>query len=204
MKKKQQKRDKLSTVATQKCHVDILLKELELEWNDHFEIRRQTWRTVSASGALVIALIGVNLTIEHTTAGSLMLILGCIGLFFVCIFGIIISIHHRGCEKDKFAIIRAIEKRLPVDNNTETTLFSLANEATGGKVSRGHHFFSTSSFIIVYHVTVGFVLFMLFLLTICTWYLQSAYPSQEDPTQNSEVHSIMTTRVSSDGLWITK
>lgn len=48
MENDENKKD-ISTCSADK-EVDILLKELELDWQDHFEIRKQSWNTVIASG----------------------------------------------------------------------------------------------------------------------------------------------------------
>ncbi len=147
----------------QKLYSDILLREMEFDWNDHFEIRRQTWKTVMASGAILVALIGFNFSRTDSVFNGILLYGGCLTLFLVSLFGLIITFHHRRCEKDKFKILHACEEKLVIDDK-RTSLHDLLKKATDGRIGSGHGFISTSSFIMVYH---GAILLVLLILLFC-------------------------------------
>lgn len=150
MENDENKKD-ISTCSADK-EVDILLKELELDWQDHFEIRKQSWNTVIASGALVVGLLSMN---KFPFDNGVLMTSGCLGLMALSIFGILIAKHHRQCEKEKFAYIRAIEKLLYIKvNGVQKNLHEFLNEIKESRISTGLGTFSTSSFIVCYHWAV--------------------------------------------------
>jgi hypothetical protein len=88
--------------------VEILLKCLEIEWQDHFQTRLQTWRTLEIVAAIAVGLVGIDWQLGSrlaTTAAALLLI-AATG------FGVLITRRHRKVEREKFENIIAIEQKL--------------------------------------------------------------------------------------------
>lgn len=142
--------------------VDILLKELELDWQDHFEIRKQSWNTVIASGALIVGLLSMN---KFPFGNGALMTSGCLGLMALSIFGLLVAKHHRQCEREKFAYIRAIERLLPIHiNGVQKSLYDLLAEIRESRFNTGFGSLSTSSFIVCYHCVV--LLFCFIFLSI--------------------------------------
>lgn len=136
--------------------VQILLKALELEWGDRHEIRRQTWHTVQVSWIFIVGLLGAQLvdTEYHLSRlHSSILTWGCFGLLLVSVFGFAVSWHQRKCERKSLMMIKAIERKLPVDKNGQD-LFCFLDFETKGYLRNGHSFFSVTSFVTCYHAIV--------------------------------------------------
>lgn len=88
--------------------VEILLKCLEIEWQDHFQTRIQTWRTLEIVAAIAVGLVGIDWRIGNpfaTSAAALLLILA-------AGFGANITLRHRKVEREKFEHIIEIEQKL--------------------------------------------------------------------------------------------
>ncbi len=83
-------------------------KVLELEWQDHFHMRDQTWKTLQIEAALVLGLIGADLKFET------LWVTGAIGLLIMlsAISGFMITLHHRNSQKLKFENIIRFEEWL--------------------------------------------------------------------------------------------
>lgn len=84
-------------------------KDLQIQWQDHFQTRKQTWQALQVSATLTIALIAVDWRIDNawvTIISSLLIAL-------VATFGMQITIRHRNfVEAKKFSIIVELEKEL--------------------------------------------------------------------------------------------
>jgi len=83
-------------------------KVLELEWQDHFHMRDQTWKTLQIEAALVLGLIGADLKFET------LWVTGVIGLLIIlaAVSGFMITLHHRNSQKLKFENIIRFEEWL--------------------------------------------------------------------------------------------
>ena len=87
----------------------ILLKNLEIQWNDHIQTRNQTWKALQISAVVALALIGLDWKVNHWALNIGTAIL----LFFVSFFGMQITIRHRNnVEVKKFQIINELERKL--------------------------------------------------------------------------------------------
>ena len=86
----------------------ILLRCLELEWQDHFQTRQQTWRTLEIVVSLVVAMIGLDWQLKDPRATLLAAIL----VINAGIMGAMITRRHRNVEIAKFRSIIDIERRL--------------------------------------------------------------------------------------------
>ncbi len=87
---------------------DSVLKLLEIEWQDHFHMRDQTWRTLQIEAALVLGLVGADLKFES------LWVTGAIGLLIILstMSGFMITLHHRRNQQFKFENIIRCEKWL--------------------------------------------------------------------------------------------
>jgi hypothetical protein len=88
--------------------VKILLKCLEIEWQDHFQTRIQTWRTLEIVAAIAVGLVGIDWQIGNpfATSAAALLLIAAAG------FGVLITRRHRKVEREKFENIIEIEKKL--------------------------------------------------------------------------------------------
>jgi hypothetical protein len=85
-----------------------LRKILEIEWQDHFQTRRQTWRTLEIEAALIVGLVGADFKFE---SAKLVLALGLL-VVIATVCGILITINHRKGQYLKFKLIMRIERVL--------------------------------------------------------------------------------------------
>lgn len=88
---------------------ETLRKCLELEWQDHIQTRRQTWKALEVEAALAVALVGLDWQVGSLIATTLFGII----LVAAAQFGVQVSLHHRNkVEIRKFTHILNIEERL--------------------------------------------------------------------------------------------
>lgn len=86
----------------------VLLKFLEFEWLDHFQTRKQTWKTLEIEAVLVAGLIGIDWQLQNHVATGIASAL----LIMAAYFGARITLHHREVEVRKMSTIIDIEKKL--------------------------------------------------------------------------------------------
>ena len=127
----------------------ILLTLLETEWQDYFYIRSQSWKSVIASGALLVGL----LTASKTNFSDGFAIVGCVGLIALSVFGILVTSHHRKCEQEKLSYIKAYEKLLTIYATGENVIDFLSRQEYS-RIKKGSNGFGTTIFIICYHYLV--------------------------------------------------
>ncbi len=87
---------------------EVLLKCLEIEWQDHFQTRSQTWRTLEVEAALAVGLVGIDWRLANIFATSATALL----LIIAAFSGALITLHHRKVERGKFQNIIEIEQQL--------------------------------------------------------------------------------------------
>jgi len=88
---------------------DILLKLLEIQWQDHIQTRNQTWKGLEISTLLTVALVGLDWQIDQPAVTCVASVL----LALVALFGMQITIRHRNnVEVKKFEIINDLERQL--------------------------------------------------------------------------------------------
>ena len=127
----------------------ILLTLLETEWQDYFYIRSQSWKSVIASGALLVGL----LTASKTNFSDGFAIVGCVGLIALSVFGVLVTSHHRKCEQEKLSYIKAYEKLLTIYATGENVIDFLSRQEYS-RIKKGSNGFGTTMFIICYHYLV--------------------------------------------------
>ena len=88
-----------------------LQKMLDIQWQDHFQTRTQTWKALEITALIAIALVGLDWRVSSpiVTVGVAIL------LFVIAQFGIQITLKHRQVERTKFLIIAGLEKELGLD-----------------------------------------------------------------------------------------
>ena len=86
-----------------------LIKLLEIQWQDHFQTRRQTWEALRILALIAVALVGVDWKINR----PIVTIVSAFLLSTVALFGMQITIRHRNrVEVMKFNIIKSIGEEL--------------------------------------------------------------------------------------------
>lgn len=86
---------------------EALTTDLKIQWEDHWDMRTQMWRTIQVSAALVVALVGASKLGPYWFAGAVgVLLIAASGV------GVLIVRHLRRCQEKKFAIILRIEEEL--------------------------------------------------------------------------------------------
>jgi hypothetical protein len=99
---------------SKKATEEALLKQLDLQWQDHFQTRSQTWKALEVSALVAVALVGL----EWQIGGQVTIVVACL-LVLVALFGMQITLRHRNMvEITKFRRITAIEKQLKIDDPT--------------------------------------------------------------------------------------
>lgn len=91
-------------------NTEALLKDLELQWNDHFHMRDQTWKTITNSTLFFIGVVGL----EIKDVGNFVMIPAYAGLVVTCLFGWAVATHHRLRQNQKFIFITKYEQLLGI------------------------------------------------------------------------------------------
>jgi hypothetical protein len=85
---------------------DTPRKLLEIQWQDHFQTRSQTWKALEMTSILAVALVGFDWRVDNQVAK----VCGAIPLLLVAQFGVLITLKHRAVEITKFKKISELEK----------------------------------------------------------------------------------------------
>src|SRR5574338_546418 len=95
-------------MSSTKPSEETLRKMLEIQWQDHFQTRAQTWKALELTGLLAIALVAFDWLVDKPVAT----VGGATLLFLIAQFGILITLRHRVVEINKFRKISELEKEL--------------------------------------------------------------------------------------------
>ena len=87
---------------------ETLRKCLELEWQDHIQTRRQTWKALAVQVALAIGLVALDWQVGNLAATT---VFGVV-VIAAAQLGIQTSLHHREVEIRKFTHILRLEEQL--------------------------------------------------------------------------------------------
>lgn len=87
---------------------ETLRRALDVEWQDHFQTRRQTWRTLEVAALLLVGFIFADLRLKDVWFVT---ILGALAAG-VSLAGIAVSLHHRKTQVRKFTHIDRLEEAL--------------------------------------------------------------------------------------------
>jgi len=99
------------TTESEKPTEKALLKMLDVQWQDHFQTRNQTWKALEVMAIVAVALVGLDWQVSdyRVTIGTAFL------LALVAVFGMLITFHHRNnVEITKFKVIRSTEEQLNI------------------------------------------------------------------------------------------
>jgi hypothetical protein len=95
---------------------------IEMEWLDHFQTRKQTWKALEITALLAVALVGLDWRVGEpiVTTGAAILLL------IMAQFGIQITQKHRAVERRCFRLIIGYEEELGITDPEfkETQLLS--------------------------------------------------------------------------------
>jgi len=89
---------------------ETLRKMIEMEWQDHFQTRTQTWKALEVTALLAVALVGLDWRAGDpvTTIAAAILIL------IVAQFGMQITRRHRKVERRVFRLIISYQEQLGI------------------------------------------------------------------------------------------
>jgi hypothetical protein len=117
--------------------IRVLSDNLKTQWQDHFHMRDQTWKVLQYSILFFLGVVGL----EIKGVEPVFLILAYASVIVTSAFGLIIALHHRRREKEKFKIIGLHEKELGIDALIKPVL-EKSKASWTGKIN-------TSAFIVV-------------------------------------------------------
>ena len=89
---------------------DVLLKMMEIQWQDHIQTRLQTWKSIEIAAIIAVALVGLDWRIDNPLITTVTAVL----LMFVAYSGMHITLRHRIVEQNKFRIISSLEAQLGI------------------------------------------------------------------------------------------
>jgi cytochrome b561 len=130
---------------------EAMLRDLDIQWRDHFHMRDQTWRTVTNSVLLFLGVIGL----EFKGIGNLVMIPAYLVVIMMALFGWVVAGHHRLRQSQKFTMITMYEKKLELFDLKKDILEQ--GDAKSGFASKAF----TAVFIHAIHISIGVVAFLL-------------------------------------------
>lgn len=83
---------------------------LDIQWQDHFQTRSQTWKALEITSVLAVALVGLDWRFDKPIVTIVCASL----LILVAQFEIQIVLRHRKLMETKFRIIASIEEQLGI------------------------------------------------------------------------------------------
>lgn len=120
-------------------------QDLQTQWQDHFHMRDQTWKVLQYSILFFLGVVGL----EIKGVDSFVLVVGYIGVSCTALTGLIIALHHRRRQKEKFEIIKTYEKVLGLYELIEPLLEKSKEGITGR--------FNTTNYIVTMQLAVALV-----------------------------------------------
>jgi hypothetical protein len=98
----------------EKFEYEARIKDLELQWQDHFHVRNQTWRALGVSMVFAVFIIGFDWFQDN----AIFTIVSSILLAIIALLGMQVTIRHRNqSEIIKFRTIMELEKSLGIDSD---------------------------------------------------------------------------------------
>lgn len=87
---------------------EAIIKDLEIQWTDHFHMRDQTWKVLTNTLLFFVGTVGLD--IKEVSKPVMLCAYG--ALVLIAAFGVIIAWHHRIRQGQKFKIIQMYEEAL--------------------------------------------------------------------------------------------
>ena len=132
---------------------EALIKDLDIQWRDHFHMRDQTWKTLTNSLLLFLGVVGL----EIKGLGVSVMIPAYIVVIVTALFGMAVAAHHRSRQKQKFAMISLCEEQLGIAQYKKDILGQ--EDGLAGKLF-------TAGFIELVHFSIGVVAVALLIYTV--------------------------------------
>lgn len=117
--------------------VSVISDNLKTQWQDHFHVRDQSWKVLQYSIFFFLGVVGLE--IKQMNTAYLVLAYG--AAILTSALGLVIAVHHRHRQKEKFQIIAAYEKELGLDILMKP-IFEKTHTSWVGKIN-------TSTYIVV-------------------------------------------------------
>ncbi|MBN1931791.1 MAG: hypothetical protein JW786_09315 [Desulfobacterales bacterium] len=128
--------------------------DLQTQWQDHFHMRDQTWKVLQYSILFFLGVVGL----EIKAVDKSILVLAYIAILVTSIFGVIIAVHHRQRQKEKFRIIMIYEKELGLIKLIKPVLDD-AHKPVAGRIN-------TSTYIVVMQLALALLAFLMLMKKI--------------------------------------
>jgi uncharacterized membrane protein YiaA len=135
---------------------DVIARDLQTQWQDHFHMRDQTWKVLQYSILFFLGVVGLEIKAVDKT----FLIPAYIAVLCTSAFGVVIALHHRRRQQEKFRIIQIYEKELGIDVLIKPVL-DQAHSSITGRVN-------TSTYIVAMQSAVFIVALFLLLRVVFT------------------------------------
>lgn len=87
---------------------EALRTQLQIEWQDHFQTRTQSWRTVQISGALVLGMVGADIKFNAIWVTTIIGVL----LTLTSLSSVAVTLRHWRIQIGIFRRIHRIEDKL--------------------------------------------------------------------------------------------
>lgn len=87
---------------------EAMIKSLEIQWQDHSNIRNQTWQALNYSILLFAALVAL----DFSKQGKLLMETASIAVALFTLLGSVIAYQHIKCQENKLLAIQNLEKAL--------------------------------------------------------------------------------------------
>ena len=123
--------------------------DLQTQWQDHFHMRDQTWKVLQYSILFFLGVVGL----EIKSVDKSILVLAYIAVLVTSIFGVIIAVHHRQRQKEKFRIIMIYEQELGLSKLIKPVLDD-AHKPVAGRIN-------TSTYIVVMQLALALLAFLM-------------------------------------------
>lgn len=128
---------------------EVISQYLQTQWKDHFHMRDQTWKILQYSILFFLGVVGL----EIKGVDIFVLVAAYIAVLCTALSGVVIALHHRQREKEKFEMIKIYERELGIDVLIAPVL-GKAHKSIPGRVN-------TTSYIVVMQIAIFVVAIVL-------------------------------------------
>jgi disulfide bond formation protein DsbB len=128
---------------------ETLRQQLDIQWQDHFQTREQTWKALQMVAVLFVGYIGAGLKADNPWliwAGGVVCILA------AC-FGIAVTIHHRKVQITKHTFIHRLEDKLGLHRDDLLAEVGAPSPFRWAGILNFRHM-ATPTFILLMHVAI--------------------------------------------------
>ena len=88
---------------------EIYLKDMEIQWHDHFHMRDQTWKILQYTILLFLGAVGLEI---KEGMEQYVVLLAHVAVSITSALGFIVALHHRNRQNLKFDLIKLYEDKL--------------------------------------------------------------------------------------------